>query len=136
MRELWLGKDKARGRWDPEAGKQKQANCRRGSFHWRCLWKDDVLACTGMSPGFELVGVEGMDPGRDQSLFNGSRQILREGMGLGRARRQRPPGNQIGSGFRVTFPEIQKRNKGHGLFLFPFQHSKCHMHRHPAEAKM
>ncbi len=70
-----------------------------------------------MRPGFELVRVKGMNPSCDQRLFNGSRQIIREGMRLRGARGQRSPGNKIGSGLRVTFPEIQKRSEGHGTIL-------------------
>jgi hypothetical protein len=54
-----------------------------------------------------------MDPGGDQGLLNGSRQIIREGMRLRHARRQSPPGDEVGGGFRITLPEIQERGKRH-----------------------
>src|SRR5215218_5941250 len=44
--------------------------------------KDNVLPGPGMSPCFKLMRVEAVDPGCDQRLFDGSRQILREGMRL------------------------------------------------------
>ncbi len=65
-----------------------------------------------------------MNPRCHQRLFNGSRQISREGMGLGRAWRQRLPGDEIGRRLRVTFPEIQESNERHELFSFPFQHAE------------
>ena len=75
--------------------------------------EDDVLSCAGVIPGFELVGVKGMDSGSEQGLFNGSRQVIREGMRLCGARWERLPGDKIGRGVCVTFPEIQKRGEGH-----------------------
>jgi hypothetical protein len=68
--------------------------------------EDDVPACAGVCPCFELVGVEGVDAGGDQSLPNGSRQIGREGMRLCGARRKRLPGDKVGCSVTVTFPEM------------------------------
>ena len=65
-----------------------------------------------------------MNPSGDQGLGNRSRQIGREGMRVCGAWRQSPPGEEVGSGIRVTFPEIQKSIDGHGLFFVAIQHAE------------
>lgn len=75
-----------------------------------------------------------MDPSGNQGLGNRSRQISRKGMRLCGARIKSPPGEKIGSGIRVTFPEIQKRSEGHELSFGPVQNTKgncAHTERQP-----
>jgi hypothetical protein len=58
-----------------------------------------------------------MDPGCNQDLFNGLRQIVWQGISLRRAGGQGPPGDEVRSGLWVTLPEIEKGGKRHGLIL-------------------
>jgi hypothetical protein len=49
----------------------------------RARGENDVSAAAGMGPGLGLMRIKGMDARRDQGLFDGSRQVGRQGNGGG-----------------------------------------------------
>ncbi len=66
--------------------------------------QDNVLPGPGGFPGLGLVAVEREDAAPGQRLCQNGRQVRREGMQVGRARRSGLPGGQVGGGQRVRAP--------------------------------
>ena len=85
---IWVG-EKFRNDW--EIVRKRFAGGGAGA-------EDDVLILLSRPPCFELVRVEGVNPTGDQGLGEWGRQTRRKGKRLGGARRESPPGDEVGGG--------------------------------------